>query len=452
MERLRAVADLILACPPLAGQAVLRALSIYRRVLGGEPPVLPPSLVLTVLAGESAFSYAAVYRSLTPEKAAALFPGFTGGGRPAPRDMACFLLCADGGLAYGEAAELLGLPLDEVENRYVAACKALALSGDAFLDAVDGLRAQAAAFIPPKPQKQGKGAKGGPARPMRWAAAGFAVLDIAVLLTAAGIFFWSRDFLAPSTPPALAVPQQTAGVTLDALFYTLPIPEGFARTSHLRTEFIAHYEYENGKDTVSFTQQISGQPVTGFDPGTAYEPVSFRGHDAAFLSSDGLSQVYWFNGVYCYTFSTTLPREEALALAETVRMGEPDSLQTPPLHELPAAYPQRLARENGDILIGDFGSENTERIEEFVDHCRTLAPDAIRVTEYRTDGSVTVTDLETKNGFIYCTRDTRRAASGERQEAGAFYRGASISRQGGGRVLFLTSGDWDTPYAALRYR
>lgn len=440
-QRLLAIADRLLHCRPLAQQAVRRALSVYSRV--PEARLLPPPMVRTLLTACAAFSYAAAYRGLTPEKAAALL------GQPIfapPEAIASFLLCAPEGLAYEEAAPLLDLPPKEIENRYQEARRALGLSGTRFSEAVERLREEAGVFQPVTIPAQKRAPAGKPVWGL--AAAGFALLDITALLTAGGVFFWSRDFLSPpEAPPANTAAEPliapNTGASLETLYYTVS-PPGFRRLSHFRTDRAAQSDYVNGNgNTVTFTQQVSREPVVGFSPDKNYERIAFRNHPAALQFTDGQWKVFWFNEYYCYTLSSDLSREETLALAESAFLGVDASLQQIPLRSLPLLYTRRLAMENNDVLIDNTGSLNTYRIDDFVQRHGQNAPDAIRISEFSADGSVTIVDLQTEDGLIYCTRDTRRTPSGE--ESGVSYTSASVTKGDVGSLL-LEDGSGGEPF------
>lgn len=440
-QRLLAIADRLLHCRPLAQQAVRRALSVYSRV--PEARLLPPPMVRTLLTACAAFSYAAAYRGLTPEKAAALL------GQPLfapPEAIASFLLCAPEGLAYEEAAPLLDLPPKEIENRYQEARRALGLSGTRFSEAVERLREEAGVFQPVTIPAQKRAPAGKPVWGL--AAAGFALLDITALLTAGGVFFWSRDFLSPpEAPPANTAAEPliapNTGASLETLYYTVS-PPGFRRLSHFRTDRAAQSDYVNGNgNTVTFTQQVSREPVVGFSPDKNYERIAFRNHPAALQFTDGQWKVFWFNEYYCYTLSSDLSREETLALAESAFLGVDASLQQIPLRSLPLLYTRRLAMENNDVLIDNTGSLNTYRIDDFVQRHGQNAPDAIRISEFSADGSVTIVDLQTEDGLIYCTRDTRRTPLGE--ESGVSYTSASVTKGAVGSLL-LEDGSGKEPF------
>lgn len=286
------------------------------------------------------------------------------------------------------------------------------------------------------------------------AAAGFAVLDVVAIALAAEIFLWSRMFLEAPAPQPIGVSQEPSQprAGLDSLFYALSeIPDGFRRVGHLYSATSAEDHYADGRgNLITFIQQVSPEPVTGFDPAVGYEPVAFRGHAAAFLSRDGVQELYWFNEYYCYTLSTTLPREAALSLAQSAQIGaDRRTLQKIPLGDLPLLYTPRLAAENGDVQTGIYGEKNTGRIGKFVKSWAGGVQDAIRVCAFGEDGSLIITDLETANGRLYCASDTRRSAAGPWQERGAEYSSARISRQDGGYALILeNSGD---AYTAALY-
>lgn len=445
-QRLFAIADRLLDCKPLAEQAIRRASSVYSRV--PEARLLPPPLVRTLLAASAAFAYAAVYRNLTPEKAAALLGVPLPLSAP-PEDMASFLLCAPEGLSFDQAAALLELPPREIEKRYHNARRSLGVSGEKLSDTAERLRQAAGVFHPvvPAQKRAGSGKQ-------RWrlAAAGFALLDITALLTAGSVFSWSRGFLTPPEPlpvktvAELLVPQNT-GASLDTLFYTVS-PPGFHRVSHFRTDLAARSEYADGNGhRVTFTQQISREPVVGFSPNENYETITFRNHPAALQFVDGQWRVFWFNEYYCYSLAADLSREETLALAESVTLGEDAALQQIPLRALPLLYTQRLAMENDDVLIDDTGSMNTNRIDDFVQNHQQNIRDAIRISQFSADGSVTVIDLQTENGLLYCTQDTRRDVTGTRQETGACYTNASVTQKDGLCFLLLESESGEFSFA-----
>ena len=108
-----------------------------------------------------------------------------------------------------------------------------------------------------------------------------------------------------------------------------------------------------------------------------------------------------------------------------------------PLAALPFTYTPELAKENGDILVGIPGEMDEKQITAFIKKAKAKKSGFLRICEFQKDGSVLFTDLETLQGRIYWTKDTRRTSDGIREEVGAEYEKASVFRDGKRAILSL---------------
>ncbi|MCI8757140.1 MAG: DUF4367 domain-containing protein [Oscillospiraceae bacterium] len=339
------------------------------------------------------------------------------------------LLCGPGGISFEQAAQLLECTSAQVEENYRSA------------------RQQRATVRPTPEDKVNAVPKENFPVLWRWVAAGFAFVDLIAFAIAGGQFLWSHSFLNQK----LAVPvqedlsiqeQQKQRISLEDRFYQIQPPAGFRRISHRHSALYAQDDYINmDGQSLTFIQQVSSEQITGFDPDADFEQIPFRGRSAAFYTRDGFQKIYWFHDYYAYTLSTTLPRDQALSTAKSACLALGSSNITGakklPLAALPFTYTPELAKENGDILVGIPGEMDEKQITAFIKKANAKKSGFLRICEFQKDGSVLFTDLETLQGRIYWTKDTRRTSDGIREEVGAEYEKASVFRDGKRAILSL---------------
>ena len=415
---LAVMAQRFLPCRPLAEQAVLSALKKYAQLPEKDTFPFSSDFLIALLAQKKAMEYAAQFYAPGP------IP-------PVPEDgmFMELLLCGPGGISFEKAALLLDCTPDQVEKNYISA------------------RRQRASVPPSLDNKNSTGQKENISVPWKWIAAGLAFVDLAAFSIVGSQILWSYSFLhqkfaVPIQEPMPVQEQQKQTISLEDRFYQIRPPAGFRRISHRHSALYAQDDYA-GMDgqSLTFVQQVSPEQITGFDPDADFERLDFRGHSAAFHSREGRQEIYWFHDYYAYTLSTTLPREQALAAAETacLALGTAGAIDTPslPLASLPFIYTPQLAKENGDILVGIPGETDEKQITAFIETANGRQPGFLRICEFQEDGSVLFNDLETFQGRIYWTKDTRRALEGSREETGAEYEKVCIFRDSKRAVLTL---------------
>lgn len=393
------------------------------------------------------------------------------------------LLCEEGGLTVKEAAFLLSLPEEETRTRYEEARLMLAelltpeeegehppVTESELSRAVHSMCERILAHLPNKLPSSAEVSK----REWIVAAAGFAFVDVAAILLAVGVIGWCGGFIKNPPPPespgysGTSQSEDSKGPraegqsnapedSLNALYYRLEeLPEGFRRVEHLRsaTSSKVYYADEAG-GSIAFSQQLSEESVEGFSAKSGdYETVEFRGHPAAYREREGLREVYWYNGSYCYTLTATLSREETLRLAQSAGIGAPgeETLQKIPLESLPESYTPRLAQENGDVLLGATGPAFTEKITAFYEAAAQGKESALRITEFKKNDAACITDLEARDGRVYYTRDEHRDTESDQPwEAGTAYDRAVLREENGVKTLLLESAQWEEPLTVAAY-
>ncbi len=412
------MAQRFLPCRPLAEQAVLFALKKYEHLSDKTSLPFSSELLISLFAQKKAMQYASKF--YPPDKSP-----------PVPEDWIPMelLLCGPGGISFEQAAQLLECTPAQVEENYRSA------------------RQQRATVRPTPEDKVNAVPKENFPVLWRWVAAGFAFVDLIAFAIAGGQFLWSHSFLNQK----LAVPvqedlsiqeQQKQRISLEDRFYQIQPPAGFRRISHRHSALYAQDDYINmDGQSLTFIQQVSSEQITGFDPDADFEQIPFRGSSAAFYTQSGFQKIYWFHDYYAYTLSTTLPRDQALSTAKSACLALGSSniagAKKLPLAALPFTYTPELAKENGDILVGIPGEMDEKQITAFIEKAKAKKSGFLRICEFQKDGSVLFTDLETLQGRIYWTKDTRRTSDGIREEVGAEYEKASVFRDGKRAILSL---------------
>lgn len=508
--RLTSIADSILHCRPLAEQAALQALASCRRLaLEGQLPV-PPILVGMAVTRRSACAY---YEGLygipfslpgwsyvtwdNPARRATGIDALLM--RLKPDDLDIVLLCGEDALPPEVAADLLGCSPERVTKRCSKVLKALAIEGANVVQ----LRERVAGYQPeismaPFSQESKKQAVGLPAQkktdsagrnaskkqqadvlqkastaPLKakavsgkghtagsgakyaWAAAGFAFLDAALLLTAIGLAKWSGSFLQMGTPsPSTALVEEAPPASLFDLFYTVQVPDEFRHTERLYSAQMAYDRYENGAGKfIAFTQQVSKKQVAGFNSQAVfYQGFAFNGHPAALRSLGGVLEINWYNEYYCYTISTDLPQEQAVALAESAAIGIVPTSQKIPMELLPMAYTPRLALENNDVVLGPGMAENVYMLENFYHNYEAGNEAHIRIATFQENGVATVADLETRDNRIFYVCDSRRSNEEAPWISGEEFTSMRLTTEDGLQRLLLESPRWEEPLEAAVFQ
>ena len=237
------------------------------------------------------------------------------------------------------------------------------------------------------------------------------------------------------------------------LFYELPqVPAGFRRVQHGRDPingFINYAIFENEQDqSITFHQSPASGIAIGLNTeGAQMEEIQIGGKPGKFLENRGHCNVIWYDDRYCYMLSTNLPRQQALALAESVRLKAYPypTMQTLPIESLPEQYPVSLALSQGDVVLSGQERHNLEKLTAFITACNEKKDAAIRLVQYRGEAAV-VSDLQTSGGRIYHTRDEHRWSGSEQPfELGEEFEGISILEGGGKKVLLLHTRRYPDP-------
>lgn len=430
-KRLIGMAQRMLPCRPLAEQAVLSAIRKYVQLPEKDSLPFSPDFLITILTQKQAVQYASKF-----------YP--SGQRLPVPEEWMFMelLLCGPGGISFEKAAQLLECTPAQVEENYRSA------------------RQQRASVPPALEDKTAAVEKENIPVPWKWIAAGFAFIDLAAFAIVGSQILWSSSFLQEkfAVPVQQSTPiqeQQKQKISLEDRFYQIQPPAGFRRISHRHSALYAQDDYINmDGQSLTFIQQVSPQQITGFDPDADFELVGFRGHSAAFHTQEGRQEIYWFHDYYAYTLSTTLLRTQALAVAKTasLALGTPSITNTKnlPLASLPFTYTPQLAKENGDVLAGMPGEMDEKQIAAFIEKANEKKSGFLRICEFQEDGSVLFSDLETIQGRIYWTKDTRRALEGTQEETGAEYEKACIFWDGK-RAILSVEREKELPVAVVSW-
>lgn len=249
--------------------------------------------------------------------------------------------------------------------------------------------------------------------------------------------------------------------SLYALHYALSlVPEGFRLTEHYISSNVSHAYYSNeAEERILFSQQIAEEPVVGFDtedPSLALD--NFNGHPVAVQELYGLQKIYWYNGKYCYTLSTSLPRSTALQLARRASIAY-SPVQQPrsdmlPLNSLPAQYTPYLARENGDVLFCEGEApENLEYLTSFIKRCGSRVDGAVRLASFPKEGPALLADLQMRDGVIYYTLDSRRNTDPKKAfQSGEEYERIALETRGSRYSVLLYSSKYDKPLEVVSFQ
>ena len=108
--------------------------------------------------------------------------------------------------------------------------------------------------------------------------------------------------------------------------YCIPsLPDGFELTDEITPEMtggmIYDLTYNRGDELISFTQCIKSKYNSHLDNEHGdLEEITVGGHTGLYLGGYGsVCIIVWDDGNYILEFATTLPRDEAFALAESVK-------------------------------------------------------------------------------------------------------------------------------------
>lgn len=362
---------------------------------------------------------------------------------------------AAGEKAFVQQAETEPVVVPQVENPQIEAFSQQGASTDSQQAKAD---AEPAEKMEKPQQKVVKKGKPKMRRRWMWAAFAFACFDIGILALAFGIFGWSSLFVKESGNPAFVdhggsaqyVVRPGTNTVSDTFYLLAGLPDGFYLTEHLRADNAAYLYYaDDAGGVVAFTQQVAEQPVTGFDSSRpdVHETV-IQGHKAALHSDGGMQEILWYNGALCYTVSTTLPEEEAIAIAESAALatGLP-ALQHVPLEALPEGYTRRLAFESGDVLLEDgYAPYNLDSLYAFEKAYQAGEDASVRISRFYADDSVRIFDLQTSSGRLYYTQDARRDRNAVQPwERGEACEGMALVQENGQHVLQLKTGQSEEP-------
>ena len=111
--------------------------------------------------------------------------------------------------------------------------------------------------------------------------------------------------------------------------YCIPsLPDGFELTNEITPEMTggAVYDvtYSCGDELISFTQHTKAIYNVSFDNEHGdFEEITVGGHSALFLGGYGsVNSIVWDNGDYILELSATLPKDESIALADSVKLAQ----------------------------------------------------------------------------------------------------------------------------------
>lgn len=272
---------------------------------------------------------------------------------------------------------------------------------------------------------------------------------------------WSKIFRLMGTDGTLgdrndnSMYQPTA--SLYDLHYTLTfVPEGFYRTEHYWAETVSHDYYRNAQgDKILFSQQVLEEQVIDFDLDQfQLELFLMNGHKAAIEFSLGLYKIYWFQGQYAYTFSTTLPKSTAIYIASHIRLQASDSDGIIPMFQLPESYTKQLAVENQDVILEQGAPiENLERLKLFIKNCSNNRNDVVRISFFYENGNVWIANLQYQEGGIYYTLDRHRdMAQIQPREIGERYDRIELLSVGDETKLILYALDSPKPLEVVSFQ
>lgn len=111
--------------------------------------------------------------------------------------------------------------------------------------------------------------------------------------------------------------------------YCIPsLPDGFELTDEITPEMtggaIYDVTYSCGDELISFTQHTKAIYNVSFDNEHGdFEKITVGGHSALFLGGYGsVNSIVWDNGDYILELSATLPKDETIALADSVKLAQ----------------------------------------------------------------------------------------------------------------------------------
>lgn len=111
--------------------------------------------------------------------------------------------------------------------------------------------------------------------------------------------------------------------------YCIPsLPDGFELTDEITPEMtggmIYDLTYNRGDELISFTQHTKAIYNVSFDNEHGdFEEITVGGHSALFLGGYGsVNSIVWDNGDYILELSATLPKDETIALADSVKLAQ----------------------------------------------------------------------------------------------------------------------------------
>lgn len=108
----------------------------------------------------------------------------------------------------------------------------------------------------------------------------------------------------------------------------ISLPDGFELTNEITPEMTggAVYDvtYSCGDELISFTQHTKAIYNVSFDNEHGdFEEITVGGHSALFLGGYGsVNSIVWDNGDYILELSATLPKDETIALADSVKLAQ----------------------------------------------------------------------------------------------------------------------------------
>jgi hypothetical protein len=104
-----------------------------------------------------------------------------------------------------------------------------------------------------------------------------------------------------------------------------------------------------------------------------------------------------------------------LGMIAILRILSAFTITFPSLNSLPAKYTYEMAENNGDVIMGDQGKSNFEKMNVFYDNVNHRKDDMIRVTGFTTEGGVIILDVIYKSGNLTVTRDNTRDGYSDRK-------------------------------------